>query len=373
MASDKDRFRLTKLSIKGFKSIDYDPGVELSLGDVTLLMGANGAGKSNIVSFFTLLNFMMSGGFQLYVRQYGTSQVFLHYGSSQTEKILGELTLENSLNKDVYSFTLGYAATDKLLITEEKVSWSKDGKKPYVSYPKGGYDESGLLNTRYDCDKIVRRLVSDCRVFQFHDTSATGPLRQKSEVNDSDYLRANGGNIAAFLYRLKNYFPESYQMIIRYVRESVPQFFDFYLSPDDSGYLSLKWVDRYLPDYVMMPNQLSDGSIRFIALATLLLQPAQTIPNLIVIDEPELGLHPVAIDRLAEMIKSAALSTQLVVATQSASLMDHFSAEDIAIVDFDNDRHSTVVSRLDREELGDWLEDYSLSDLWQKNIIEGRP
>lgn len=368
-----ERLQLTRLSIQGFKSINSSDGINLTLGAVTLLMGANGAGKSNIVNFFTMLNYMMSGGFQLYVKQYGTSQVFLHYGSSQTEAIRGKLTFENNTDEDEYSFILAYAAPDKLLITEEKLRWSHKGQEPYVRNLKGGYEESALINATQPTECILRKLLSDCRVFQFHDSSATGPLRQNSNIESANYLRANGGNIAAFLYRLKSHYPKSYQSIVQYVRRIIPQFGDFILVPNEMGVVSLKWQDRFQPDYVMLPHQLSDGSIRFITLATLLLQPKETISSVIVIDEPELGLHPVAIDYLAEMIHEASHNAQLVVATQSSALMDKFSPEEVAIVEFNEGSLSTSIDRLSSEDLEGWLQDYSMSELWAKNVIEGRP
>ena len=369
----ENRLRLTKLSIRGFKSIDTNEGVDLNFGDITLLMGANGAGKSNIVSFFTMLNYMMSGGFQRYIKQYGTSQVFLHYGSNTTKAIKGELIFENDQDKDIYTFTLDYAAGDKLLITNEEVGWSHNGQDPYKSNPKGGYEESGLFNTTGETERIVKRLISECRVFQFHDSSATGPLRQNSNVESANYLRANGGNIAAFLYHLKKHFPMNYQTIVQYVRRIIPQFGDFILEPASTGMVLLKWQDRFQPDYVMLPHQLSDGSIRFIALATLLLQPEETIPNVIIIDEPELGLHPIAIEYLSEMMQQVPCSTQLIIATQSPSLIDKFTPEQVAIIEFNEDTFSTCVKRLSSEKLGVWLEDYTMSELWTKIVIEGRP
>jgi predicted ATPase len=153
----------------------------------------------------------------------------------------------------------------------------------------------------------------------------------------------------------------------------VPQFKDFFLQPNERGYISLRWVDNTLNDYVFNVSQFSDGSIRFIALATLLLQPEKTMPGVIIIDEPELGLHPFAIGQLSEMIKTAALHAQVIVATQSPSLMDGFEVENIRVVERDDDNECTLLRELNQESLRWWLEDYTLSELWEKNVIGGRP
>ena len=134
--------------------------------------------------------------------------------------------------------------------------------------------------------------------------------------------------------------------------------------PNDKGYVMLRWTAISPNDYVMLPEQFSDGTIRFIALATLLFQPKKTMPNMIIIDEPELGLHPFAITQLAEMIKEASMNTQVIVATQSPGLVDEFEANQIIIIERDEESESTIARKLNEEELVDWLENYSLSELW---------
>ena len=124
------------------------------------------------------------------------------------------------------------------------------------------------------------------------------------------------------------------------------------------------------PDKYFAAKDLSDGSIRFIALATLLLQP--TLPKVIIIDEPELGLHPVAIAKLCSMIKSASeRGCQIIISTQSADLISHFNACDVITVDRKDGQ--SVFNRLDNESLQQWLQDYSLGELWTKSIIHGQP
>ena len=115
--------------------------------------------------------------------------------------------------------------------------------------------------------------------------------------------------------------------------------------------------------------RLSDGTLRFICLTTALLQPDP--PSAIIIDEPELGLHPYAIEILAELIEATARKTQLIVSTQSPALLDYFEPKDIIIVN--RKKGASVFERLNKEDLSTWLKDYSLGDLWRKNIIAGGP
>lgn len=118
-------------------------------------------------------------------------------------------------------------------------------------------------------------------------------------------------------------------------------------------------------------HQLSDGSLRFIALATLLLQPESNLPAIVIIDEPELGLHPYAITLLASMIHHASQYRQVIVATQSPALLDHFQPDDVIVVE--RPGRETEFKRLEPAALAEWLEEYTLSELWDKNVFGGRP
>lgn len=132
-------------------------------------------------------------------------------------------------------------------------------------------------------------------------------------------------------------------------------------------------MDNSATDYRFNAYQFSDGSIRFIALTALLLQPVQTMPNVIILDEPELGSHPYAITQLAEMIKDASLHAQIIIATQSKDLADHFDIDNIAVIEMDEKTQSTSINRLTEEEYRLWLNQYTVSELWDKNIIRGYP
>lgn len=366
--------RLKSIEIQGFKSIPFQHPLKLEFGDINILLGANGAGKSNIISFFKMLGYMMSGSLQRFIAEYGTNQKFLYYGSKKTPTMSASLRFEMSTCYDIYSFSLTKAVPDRLIISSEEIEWKKHITKgnAFKKQLSSDFNESALLETTEKTEIIIRNLLSSCKVYQFSDSSLSAPMRQASTVDSAHYLQAEANNLASFLLYLRNNFAESYRRITEYVRDVVPQFRDFYLEPE-RGYVSLKWVDDSPNDYVLSVDQFSDGSIRFIALATLLLQPEDTMPFVIIVDEPELGLHPYAIGQLNEMIKDASKHAQIIVATQSTAIIDGFSADDIIIVERDEAIRGTSARRLSEKEYKDWLDEYTISELWNKNVIGGRP
>jgi predicted ATPase len=365
--------KLEEVTIRGYKSIAFDQPVTLKLNDVSILLGANGAGKSNIISFFQMLSYMMSKSFGKYVEMSGTSNALLHYGSKKTPIMSGEIKFSDDQSIDTYSFSLTNANPDRLIITDEKISWHRNGEnKPYEINLEPEYKESALAESTNLIAKIIFQMLSSCKVYQFHDSSEAGPLRQVCPVETANYLQSHGNNLPSFLLFLRDNYKNSYNRIVDYVRDVVPQFQDFYLETTNN-FISLRWIDNSATDYRFNAYQFSDGSIRFIALATLLLQPPQTMPNVIILDEPELGLHPYAITQLAEMIKDASIHAQIIIATQSKDLVDHFDIDNISVVEMDKETQSTSVTHLSNEEYNLWLQEYTVSELWDKNIIGGRP
>ena len=373
MAKNHNRKKLSKVTIRGYKSIAFDKPVTLKLGDVSILLGANGAGKSNIISFFRMMGYMMSKSFGIYVEKSGTANSLLHYGSKKTPVMSGTLEFTDEKSVDSYHFSLSNAAPDRLIITEESIKWHrKTENKPYEVLLEPNFKESALADSKDDVAKSIYWMLAYCKVYQFHDSSNEGPLRQACPVDTANYLQSHGNNLPSFLLYLRDNYADSYKRIVDYVRDVVPQFQDFYLEPNNKT-ISLRWIDNSATDYRFNAYQFSDGSIRFIALATLLLQPAKTMPDVIILDEPELGLHPYAITQLAEMIKDASIHAQVIIATQSKDLVDHFDIDNISVVEMDEKTQSTTVNHLNEEDYKLWLEHYTVSELWDKNIIGGRP
>ncbi len=370
-----NRSHLTSIMLDGYKSIGSgNLSQTVQLSDINIMIGANGSGKSNFVSFFKLLNYMMTGALQRHIAENGTSEDFLHFGSKHTPVFSARLEFENATDKDLYAFSLVKSVQDTLFFSEEYVIWN--GRRIMAqSANRESYltDPSSLEGGQ----KVVRQILSSCRAFQFHDTSANSRIRGTATLDNDRYLMSDGGNLAAYLYRLKStaaYNPY-YMRIVERVRFMMPQFDDFVLEPksQNGNYIRLRWTAKDAPDYVFGPEQLSDGSIRFMALTTLFLQPPDLLPKVIVLDEPELGLHPRAIDMLAHLIVTASRGCQIIVATQSPRLLDNFGADDIIVAEYDDTSRSSVYKRMNSSDLSDWLENFSMSELWEKNILGGQP
>lgn len=365
--------RLRELEIRGYRSIPFQHPLKLTFGDINILLGANGAGKSNIISFFKMLGYMMSGALQRHIAEEGTNQQFLYYGSKKTPTMCASLSFKDNKACDTYSFSLTSAVPNRLILSSEEIELEQNLQQPPLKLQlKSDFNESALIDSTKKTEQFIRNLLGGCKVYQFSDSSKESPLRQASTVESAHYLQSEGNNLASFLLFLKINYPESFKRITRYVRMVVPQFNEFYLEPD-RGYVSLRWTDTSANDYVFTTNQFSDGSIRFIALATLLLQPSKTMPFVIIIDEPELGLHPFAIGQLNEMIRDASLHAQIILATQSPEILDGFPADDVTIIERDSEIDGTIARKLAEADYRHWLEEYTLSELWDKNVLGGRP
>lgn len=369
--------KLKEIEVSGFKSIGNSPAQQVEFGDVTILLGANGAGKSNLLSLMRMLGFLTTGALQQFVGKIGARQL-LFRGPKTTESMRFAVTLEDDDKTDIYDLKLSHGLPDRLFVSGERVSYHKKGHpRPQEYFLSEGGGEARLAEDDQPTSRVLTALLRGIQTFQFHDTSDTARIKDRVNVDDTSYLRSDAGNLAAFLKRLKDS-PDHrryYDRIVRHVRGIMPQFGDFTLEPlaENQRYLRLNWTDLDNGDYLFGPDQISDGSLRFMALTALLMQPPELLPKVIVIDEPELGLHPAAIRELAGMIKRASQHAQLVLATQSTRLVDEFSPDQVVVVERDTASGSSTFKRLDAESLADWLCNYTLSELWEKNVLGGQP
>jgi predicted ATPase len=355
--------QISRLVLRGYKSIAE---CDMELGRINVLIGANGAGKSNFIGFFRLINRILDQQLQVAVGLAGGPDAILYFGRKKTEELRAELYFGNN----GYRFTLRPTQDNRMLFFHEALWWNVIGEWRPASGHFESYAESQKGNTAI-YDHVVPAMRS-WRLHHFHDTSGSAQVKQVHNINDNEYLRDDARNLAAFLLRLKNKHEEQYSRIVKTVRLVAPFFGDFYLRPtvNNPAKIQLEWTERG-QDEPFTASALSDGTLRFICLATVLLQPIKFMPATILIDEPELGLHPFAIKVLAGLMKSASQMHQLIVSTQSVELVNEFDAEDLIVVD-KRDGASTF-HRPDTKALSEWLAEYSLGDLWKKNLLGGRP
>lgn len=363
---------LRRVILNGFKSIK---AMDLELRPLNVLIGANGAGKSNLVSFFKMLNEMMAGRLQQYIGTTGHAQSLLHFGPKVTPQIEAQLEFEVDNGMDTYAMRLFHAAGDTLVFADESLSFLQTGyTKPKVVPLGSGHQETRIgqeASKGEPTAKVFRHVLNHCRVYHFHDTSPTARVRQYCYIDDNRWLMPDAGNLAAFLRRLREENGTVYRRIVSTIRLVGPFFDDFVLDEPGTGPdVILNWLEKG-SDQVFGPHQISDGTLRAICLITLLLQPEDELPDLIIVDEPELGLHPYALNVIAALFKKAAHHTQVLISTQSSSFLDNFDPEDVVVVD--REGKESQFTRPDPGKLEAWLDEYSLGEVWEKNVIGGGP
>ena len=342
---------ITKLTIKGYKSIRNLENFELR--NLNILIGPNGSGKSNFLSFFEIVRATLSENSEEEISKFGTANRLFYMGSKVTKTCEFKVRFTGGITGFCFSRYLIADPEDRLILNPEYSGMDRG------EYPSTQDGQKYLDDAKTNIQKGI---------YHFHDTSTFAGVKKYCSIRDYEYLRMDANNIAPFLWYLKRKHEKEYQRIREVVQLAAPFFDDFLLresikNPDET---LLEWRQKG-SDYPFHPSQMSDGTLRFIFLATALLQPDP--PSTILLDEPELGLHPYALALLAGLIQKASMRTQVIVSTQSAALLDHFKPEDIVLVERKNDE--SLFSRPDTEKLKIWLEDYSLGDIWSRNIIEG--
>jgi len=360
------------IQIQGYKSIK---DIKIELNSINVLIGANGAGKSNLVSFFKLLKAISNQQLQRFVLEEGKADDLLYFGRKHTEILRGKLIFSNNLaSNNAYIFELTPTKSGGLFIHQEASGFDvsvEDNSTNYIYY--NDFEESKILNgfSKNNKNEYLKKYFSDIQVYHFHDTSSESRLRRSCDVEDNKQLKSDGRNLPAVLYLLKQKYPIIYRRILKVVKSVAPFIEDFILEINDlsqnGNEIALRWIEKTDPESNFSAHQFSDGTLRFIALTTALLHPEP--PSIIIIDEPELGLHPFAISKLAGLIKIASTKAQIIISTQSVNLVDCFDPGDIITVDRERISQQSVFRRLDGEQLTAWLEDHDLGELWQRDII----
>jgi len=361
----KEKGKIQKIKIEGFKSIRKQT---VDLGDINILIGPNGVGKSNFIGVFKLLNKIINKDLQSHVSKSGGADGFLHFGAKNTPEILILLRFF----PNVYKCCLVATSRDELIFKKELVRF-EDAYEKTKNLRNTGPETNLFEYDAYICQH-VRKYMRDWKVYHFHDTGLSAPLKLTQDIIDSHPLLADASNLAPFLFELKESRSsddrKAYEKIVKTIQGAAPFFQDFVLDPErkNEDKIRLRWKQSG-SDHQFFASDLSDGTLRFICLTALLLQPEP--PNVILLDEPELGLHPHAIHLLAGLIRKASKKSQVITSTQSVTLANQFKFEDIIVTDRSNGE--TQFRRLEEREVSQWLEDYGIGDLWEKNLIGGTP
>ena len=353
--------QIRDITIEGFRSIKSIK--ELKLRPLNILIGANGSGKSNFLGAIELLRTAVLSRTFLFdtVARMGGGSRLLFFGPARTPKM---------------RFRVGF--TDNSSDFEAEMRHGDND----MLYPRFSIEDidvsaehSGILDAKpgtVPALELLGNKVDRWKRYYFHDTTSTSPMKSIVRVHDNRGLNVGGSNLAAFLYLLRKKHADNYTRIREIVQFVAPFFADFALQPlaQNEELIQLEWRHVGSEEY-FNAGSLSDGTLRFIALTTLLLQPESLRPSVILLDEPELGLHPYAIHLLAAMLEQSSADSQIIVATQSPILLDYFKPEDVLVAERTNG--ATEFLRLDSKRLAEWLEEYSLGQLWEKNEFGGRP
>lgn len=355
------------IKIEGYKSIK---SMELELRPINVFIGSNGSGKSNFISFFKMIHAIFNRQLQRFVIEEKADNL-LYFGRKTTEELYGKLIFtSDGKNNNGYWFRLAQTNEGGLFIEQESSGFNVSPENDsYGYYGSANIEESYIPGSASFRDSYLREYLSNLQIYHFHDTSSTSMLRRACDINDNNILKTDGRNLPAFLYYLKQEHPKRFQRLKKTIQSVAPYIIHFILEPKklNPNEIELRWVEKGDLNSNFSAYQFSDGTLRFIALATVLLQPDP--PGVIIIDEPELGLHPQAIIKLAGLIEAASAETQIILSTQSVNLVDCFQPEDIVTVDRSTEENQSIFKRLDNEALKAWLQDHTLGELWERNII----
>lgn len=357
--------QLSRITISGYKSIKK---CDLSFRKINVLIGSNGAGKSNFISAFSLLQDILSRNLQVSVARSGMNAL-LYKG----RKVTDEIAFEVYFGQNSYGFVLIPTDDNRLIFRKEYFGYYEYWENE-SNVSRGTSESAWQTGAGNKIDQYVIPILAkqNWKVYHFHDTGRSAKVKQEHNISNNRVLMNDAGNLAAFLYRLKLNHEKNYKEIVSTIQLIAPYFSDFVLEPQEGNeeQIVLKWQQKECDD-IFNSSQLSDGTLRFICLAVLLLQPHELQPATIIVDEPELGLHPYAISIFAEMVKQLSDEKQIIISTQSVELLNEFDVEDVIVVDRSED--GSEFKRLKEEELEEWIkEDYALGDLWKKNILGGR-
>ena len=370
---------IESLRVKGFRSL---ADVEIdNMPRATLLIGANGSGKSNLVRFFEMMSWMIRAPrLNGFVQRYGGANDQLFGGSKISLQMEAQLAIRTNCGRNDYRFTLEYAQPDRFQFVDEAFRFTRVGSGAAAPWQKLGHGhvEAKIAEVRSSDEfvdfnpnaaRVLVHLLRRCSAYQFHDTSFNSPFMTACDPTQRNYLFSNGGNLAAILLRLEREYSRRFESICNYIGRCLPNFDRFQIEENAKPFL-LQWKAKGM-DKTFGPHLTSDGSLRLFALITLLNLPSAMLPDVLLLDEPELGLHPAAIALVGDMIKAFAEERQVIVATQSPLLVDEFDLDEIHVLELTDGR--TTIRRHDKKEYLHWLEKYTTGELWRKNLIGGRP
>ena len=374
------RTTIESVHIRGFRSL---ANVEVNdIPKAAVFIGANGSGKSNFIRFFEMMSWMLrSRKLAEFVEKQGGADDQLFGGNRVTPRIEAEIRMRTDAGRNDYKFSLSHAHPDRFFFSEEQFRFNRDARQGEARWdPLGSAHEEariveaaqavGPQDFNPTTASVIVNLLRECSVYQFHDTSDSSNFKKRCDIEDNIRLRSDGGNLAAILHRLEREDIKRFELINKQISRILPVFDRFEIE-ESYGKVLLRWKGKE-KSKTFGAHLTSDGSLRFFALATLLNLPSGMLPDILLLDEPELGLHPAAVSLVGGMIKSLAVDRQIIIATQSPLLVDSFGLDEIFVLELQEGR--TKFRKLKPDDYQAWLDDsFTPGELWQKNLLGGRP
>ena len=369
--------RIESIHVKGFRSL---ADVKLdSIPNPMVLLGTNGAGKSNVLRFFEMLKEMAHLRLGEFTLRQGGADDQLFGGARSTQQIEATVFFRTTLGRSRFTFVLQYAHPDRFIITGEQFRSpdpedSSEDDPVYLFFDQPIGHESACVQESRSSTADMRltkavELLADCGHYQFHDTSDCAPVKTRWDVEDNHRLLGHGGNLASVLLSLQENEAPRFDLICKQLAQVVPDFNGFQ-NVENYGKTILRWRSKGTGK-TMGAHLTSDGSLRCFQLVTLLNLPDTLLPRVVLLDEPELGLHPAAIALVSHMAKSLARRCQVIIATQSPHFVDAFGFEDMIVLELRDGR--TETTRPDPSRFGRLLKNYSTGELWWKGVLGGYP
>jgi predicted ATPase len=379
--------KIKRIKIHGFKSLKE---IDFELRPLNVLIGPNNGGKTNFLDFFAFLSEAAHEQLQDAIARRGGfhSLVFAGYADPKNQKLFWEIQCETPIvenprisYKTTLTSTLSFPPGTK--VEEESLGGQDLGvrKRPFSDLEKILAGHKILEKPKLKEEELViaqepkelvefmfRDYMRSWTIYEFS-TAENSPLRREQSLKADIRISPTGDNLASVLHNLREQgqYREAYNEIIKTLKAAFPAFKDLHFpSGGGEGKIIIRWEEGFRRDF--SANVLSDGVLKFLCLATLLL--SSDPPDIICIDEPEIGLHPGLIGLVAEMLVAASEKTQLIVATHSPQLITHLKPEDVVVVERENG--ATVLKRLPAEQLQSWLRDFTLGELWLTGVIGGR-
>ncbi len=360
---------ITQLQIESFKSFKK---LELEMRPLNVLIGPNAGGKTNFLDFFRFLREAFTDKLSEAVARRGGIRNLL-YGEDK-ENLKFHITCHISDLTVCLQAEIAGPLTVEPRVIQEKIYIPEHPPKVLLEKKEGKSPRFSLFQFPPPDNRSVAiyRLIGETTHYAQFNTEPISAIRSPQTARGRTALAENGSNLTSVLQYLANkleYRP-TWVRIKEILSIAYPNFEDIYFPAEGGdGNLVLRWKERTFEKRDFSANFLSDGTLHFLCLLAILLNPAP--PPLICIDEPELGLHPALIRIIAELLKDAATRTQLVVATHSPELVSHLEPEDILIVE--NIKGATEMRRLSSDELKTWLKEYTLAELWLARDLGGNP